>query len=101
MLHEGQAFEPAMRDIEALIDSSQARVTGEVRVRLDDGWFTVTGVRSPNSLMNAAVGVYGEMPKLWAADDPKGFAAIAGIPARLHASMGGTGGSGTAGGGRA
>ncbi len=89
MLHEGQAFEPAMRDIEALIDRSQERVSGEARVKLEDGAFSVTGVRSPNSLMNAAVGVYGEMPKLWTTDDPKGYAAIAGIPARLWLSAGG------------
>ena len=88
MLHEAQAFEPALRDIEALIDSSQERVTGHARVRLDDGSFSVTGVRSPYSLMSAAAGVYGETPKLWTAQDPKGFAAIAGIPARLYQAAG-------------
>jgi argininosuccinate synthase len=88
MLHEGHAFEPALRDIEALIDSSQERVTGHARVRLDTGTHSVTGVRSPFSLMNAASGVYGEMPKLWTPQDPKGFAAIAGIPARLWEAAG-------------
>src|SRR6185436_15127941 len=34
MLHEGQAFEPALRDIEAHIDRSQEHVNGDVRVRL-------------------------------------------------------------------
>ena len=89
MLHEGQAFEPAMRDIEALIDQSQERVTGDVRVRLDDGAFSVAGVRSPHSLMSAAAGVYGETPRLWTVEDPKGFAAIAAVPARLYRSAGG------------
>jgi argininosuccinate synthase len=89
MLHEGQAFEPAMRDIEALIDHSQERVTGDARVRLENGAFSVVGVRSPHSLMSAAAGVYGETPKLWAPGDPKGFSAIAGIPARLYRSAGG------------
>ena len=43
MLHEGLAFEPALRDIEALIDRSQERVSGEARVRLDPGRFRRDG----------------------------------------------------------
>ena len=46
-LHEGQYFDPALRDIEALIASSQQRVTGETRVRLAPGRFQVTGVAEP------------------------------------------------------
>jgi argininosuccinate synthase len=91
MLHEGHAFEPALRDIEALIDRSQERVSGDVRVRLDDGAFQVVGVKSPYSLAGAAAGVYGEMPKLWTADDPRGYSAIAGIPARLYRDAGARG----------
>ncbi len=89
MLHEGQAFEPALRDIEAHIDRSQERVTGETRVRLDRGAFQVVGVRSPHSLLGASAGVYGETPKLWEPSDPKGYSAIAGIPARLYRAAGG------------
>ena len=84
LLHEGVAFEPALRDIEAMIDSSQERVTGEARLRLDAGSFAVTGVRSPYTLAGADVGVYGEMPKLWEGDDVKGFSSILAIPSRLH-----------------
>ncbi|MCZ6794409.1 MAG: argininosuccinate synthase, partial [Planctomycetota bacterium] len=84
MLHEGMAFEPALRDIEALIDRSQERVSGEARVRLDDGRHQVTGVRSPFSLAGAEAGVYGELPKLWSGDDVKGFSTLAAIPSRLH-----------------
>ena len=36
-LHEGQYFDPALRDIEAMFTSSQQRVTGETRVRLVGG----------------------------------------------------------------
>ena len=77
MLHEGHFFEPALRDIEAMIDRSQERVTGEASVRLDAGAFSVTGVRSPHTMARAASGVYGEMPKLWTGADVKGFSAIA------------------------
>ena len=51
-LHEGQYFDPSLRDIEALITSSQARVTGETRVRLAPGRFHVVGTRSPYSMMD-------------------------------------------------
>ena len=48
-LHEGQYFDPSLRDIEALITSSQARVTGETRVRLAPGGsrWSARGARTP------------------------------------------------------
>ena len=91
LLHEGLAFEPAMRDIEALIDSSQERVSGEARVRLDQGHFVVNGVRSPYSMMDSGSGIYGEIPKLWDGQDTRGYAKIVAVPARLHRSAAGEG----------
>ena len=83
MLHEGQAFEPALRDIEAMIDSSQERVSGEAGVRFDVGRFQTVTVESPNTLAGAEAGVYGEMPKLWEGQDVRGYSTMAAIPARL------------------
>jgi len=88
-LHEGQAFDPVMRDVEALIASSQRRVEGDTRVRLDAGRFLVTGVRSPFGLMDPSVASYGETNRLWTGDEARAFAAIAGIPSRLAAKVGG------------
>ena len=88
LLHEGLAFEPALADIEALIDSSQERVSGEARVRMDDGHFAVTGVRSPHSMMDRRSGVYGEMPELWDGRDTRGFAKISAVPARIYRGAG-------------
>ena len=88
LLHEGLGFEPALRDIEALIDSSQERVSGDARVRLDDGHFAVTGVRSPHSMMDPRSGVYGEFPELWDGNDTRGFAKIAAVSARIHRRAG-------------
>lgn len=87
-LHEGQAFDPAMRDIEALISSSQRRVEGDTRVRLDEGRFLVTGVRSPHALMNPEVARYGESHALWTGDEARAFAAVSGLPSRLAAAAG-------------
>lgn len=84
-LHEGQYFDPALRDIEALITSSQARVTGETRVRLAPGRFQVVGTRSPHSMMDRSVATYGEENRLWTGDEARAYARIAAIPSLLAA----------------
>ena len=48
----------------------------------------VTGVRSPHSLMNPDVALYGESHRLWSGDEARAFAAIAGIPSQLAAAAG-------------
>jgi argininosuccinate synthase len=82
-LHEGQYFDPALRDVEALIASSQRRVTGETRVRVAAGRFQLTGARSPHSLLDPAIAVYGEENRFWSGDDARAFARVAAIPAIL------------------
>lgn len=78
LLHEGQYFNPVMRDIEALLDSSQRLVSGETRVRLVPGQATVEGVRSPHSLMDARA-TYGEGARLWSGGHAEGFCLISGV----------------------
>jgi len=84
-LHEGQYFDPALRDIEALLANSQERVTGETRVRLAPGRFQVVGARSPHSLMDRRVATYGEENLLWTGDEARAFARVAAIPSLLAA----------------
>jgi argininosuccinate synthase len=84
-LHEGQYFDPALRDIEALITSSQARVTGETRVRLAPGRFHVVGTRSLHSMMDRSVATYGEENKLWTGDEARAFARVSAVPSLLAA----------------
>jgi argininosuccinate synthase len=87
-LHEGQYFDPSLRDIEALITSSQARVTGETRVRLAPGRFQVVGTRSPHSMMDTSVATYGEENRLWTGDEARAFARISAVPSLLAARAG-------------
>jgi argininosuccinate synthase len=87
-LHEGQYFDPSLRDIEALIESSQARVSGETRVRLAPGRFQVVGTRSRYSMVNTAVATYGEENLLWTGDEARAFARVASIPSLLAARAG-------------
>ena len=83
-LHEGQYLDPALRDIEALIESSQRHVEGETRVRLDTGRFLVTGVRSPRALASPDA-VYGEGTSLWDGEEARAFAKIAAVTSVLSA----------------
>ena len=69
LVHEGQLLDPVCRDIEALLLSSQARVTGSVQLLLRPGSLFVEGVSSPYSLMAASKGVYGESVGEWSAAD--------------------------------
>lgn len=79
-LHEGHYFDPTLRDIEAMVTSSQQKVTGETRVRLAPGRFLVSGARSPWSMMDRAVATYGEANVLWTGDEAKAFARVGAIP---------------------
>ena len=82
-LHEGHYFDPALRDIEALITSSQQRVSGETRLLLAPGRFQVVGTRSPFSMMDPAVATYGEENRLWTGDEARAFARVGAIPELL------------------
>jgi argininosuccinate synthase len=73
LVHEGQHLDPVCRDIEALLLSSQVRVTGEVSVVLRPGSLFVEGVTSPYSLMAASKGVYGESAGEWTPTDALGY----------------------------
>jgi argininosuccinate synthase len=76
LVHEGQLLDPVCRDIEALLLSSQERVTGDVHLLFRPGNLFIEGVESPYSLMAASKGVYGEAVGEWTAADALGFSKI-------------------------
>lgn len=88
LVHEGQHLDPVCRDIEALLVSSQARVTGEVKVLFRTGAAFVEGVTSPYSLMTASKGVYGEAAGEWTAADALGFSRIQSLTGIFHKRAG-------------
>lgn len=77
-LHEGQYFDPTMRDVEAFFTSTQKFVTGKVFVKLLPYRFELMGIESKHDLMSAKFGSYGEMNNSWTGDDVKGFTKIFG-----------------------
>jgi len=88
LVHEGQHLDPVCRDIEALLLSSQARVTGEVKVLYRPGVAFIEGVTSPYSIMAASKGVYGEAAGEWTAADALGFSKMVGLPGMFWARAG-------------
>jgi argininosuccinate synthase len=87
-VHEGQLLDPVCRDIEALLLSSQERVTGEVQLLLRPGTLFIEGVDSPYSLMAASRGVYGESAGEWSAADATGFSKIVALTGVFHRRAG-------------
>ncbi len=83
LLHEAQYLDPVMRNIESFLESSQAQVTGSVKLSLAPYRFSVDGIESPNDMMNNDFGVYGEMNKAWSGEDVKGFTKIMANPHQL------------------
>jgi argininosuccinate synthase len=88
LVHEGQHLDPVCRDIEALLVSSQARVTGEVTVLFRPGSLFVEGVTSPYSLMAASKGVYGEAAGEWTPTDALGYSKMLALTGIFHKRAG-------------
>lgn len=87
LVHEGQHLDPVCRDLEALMISSQKRVSGEVRLLLRPGQVFVEGVTSPHSLLAASRGTYGEATGEWTAADAVGFSRMRSLPGILHSRV--------------
>ena len=83
-LHESQYLEPVMRDIEAMLSSSQRNVTGTVTLELRPYGFSSVGVDSEHDLLKSKLGEYGETQKGWTSDDAKGFIKVTSTPLRVY-----------------
>lgn len=88
LVHEGQHLEPVCRDIEALLLSSQQRVTGDVHMAFHPGSLFVEGTESPYSLLAASRAAYGEAAGEWSAADARGFSRLVALPGMIHARAG-------------
>jgi argininosuccinate synthase len=83
-LHESQYLEPVMRDIEAMLESSQRNVNGTVSLELRPWSFSTVGVDSPDDLVASKLGEYGESQKGWTAEEAKGFIKLLSTPLRVY-----------------
>ncbi len=77
-LHEGQYYDPVMRDMEAMLVNSQKSVTGDVTIELHPYRYVLVGIQSKYDLMTPVFGNYGEVMKGWSGEDVCGFDKIYG-----------------------
>ena len=83
-LHEGQYYDPVMRDFEAFLESTQRTVSGEVYIELHPYRFVLVGIKSDHDLMSNKFGAYGETMNDWTSEDVKGFGKIFGNQNKIY-----------------
>ena len=83
-VHEGKQLDPVCRDIESLLQSSQRRVSGTVKLLFRPGSIFIEGVMSPYSLLAATRGVYGETAGEWTPAEALGYSRILSLPGILQ-----------------
>jgi argininosuccinate synthase len=84
LVYDGLWFSPLKRSLDAFIASSQAGVTGEIRMTLHAGRAVPTGRRSPTSLYDFNLATYDEGDS-FDQSLAKGFVALWGLPSRIAA----------------
>jgi len=87
LIYDGLWFTPLREALDAFVGSTQARVTGEVSVKLFKGSATVVGRESPNSLYQASLATYSSGDR-FRQEMAEGFIYVWGLPARTWAAIG-------------
>jgi argininosuccinate synthase len=87
MIYDGQWFSPLADALRAFVASSQARVTGEVRLLFYKGSCSVQGRRSPHSLYVEELATYGAGDR-FDHQAAKGFVELWGLPLEVWARRG-------------
>ncbi len=93
LIYNGFWFSPERRMLQALIDTSQASVSGQVRLQLYKGNATVVGRDSPNSLYSTRVVTFEDDQGAYDQVDAQGFIKLNALRLRLGASAGRRGGA--------
>jgi len=82
MIYNGFWFSPERRALQALIDETQQRVSGAVRLKLFKGLASVVGRKSPNSLYRLDYVTF-EADQVYSQKDAEGFIKLNALRLRL------------------
>ncbi len=93
LIYNGFWFSPERRMLQALIDTSQASVTGTVRLKLYKGNVIVTGRDSPHSLYSTRMVTFEDDAGAYNQQDAAGFIKLQSLRLRLGAAIGRRGGA--------
>ena len=91
LVYNGLWFSPLRRALDAFVDSTQAFVTGDVKLRLWKGSAQPIGRQSPYGLYDTALATYGSAEDSFAHDDAAGFIRLWSLPLRVWAERQGRG----------
>lgn len=83
-MHEAMYLDPVMRDMEAMLDSMEQNVSGEVEVALMPYHFSVLGCSSKYDLMSQKFGSYGEVNRSYTGQDVTGFTKVLANPLKIY-----------------
>ncbi len=84
LVYEGRWWSTEREAMDALVDATQKRVTGEVKLKLHRGSCTVVGRWSPHSLYDERFVTFGE-DDVYQQSDAAGFIRLFGLPSRVAA----------------
>jgi argininosuccinate synthase len=90
LVYDGQWFSPLRAAIDAYVDATQVRVTGDVRLRFEPGSCTVVGRRSDHSLYDLSLATYGT-GDAFDQSDAEGYVRLYGLPLKVWSAKQGTG----------
>jgi argininosuccinate synthase len=85
LIYNGLWFSPEREMLQAMIDLSQERVEGEVRLKLFKGGVHVTGRRSPESLYDPDIATFEDDAGAFDQQDAAGFIKLTALRLRLLA----------------
>ncbi|MBN1435881.1 MAG: argininosuccinate synthase [Sedimentisphaerales bacterium] len=88
LVYNGQWFTPLREALDKFFDSTQEKVTGDVRLKLFKGNCTLAGVKSPNSLYAGDLASF-TMGAEYDSTDATGFIRLFGLPMKVAALKGG------------
>jgi argininosuccinate synthase len=82
LVYDGQWFSPLREAIDAYIDTTQAPVSGDIRLRYEAGSCTVVGRRSEHSLYDLSLATYGA-EDAFDQSDSRGYVTVFGLPLKV------------------
>jgi argininosuccinate synthase len=86
LVYDGMWYSPLKEALDAFVDSTQATVTGTVRMKLYKGNIISAGAKSPYSLYHEGFVTFGR-DEVYNQQDAEGFINLFGLPLKIRALM--------------
>src|SRR5947209_9695243 len=86
LVYDGRWWTPEREALDALVSSTQKRVTGSVRPKLDKGSITVAGRESPYALYLPSYATFGK-DNVYNQKDAEGFIHLYGLAMKIEAGL--------------